>query len=33
MVFLIDEAIPKSYEDVFFHQDIYDRLNKMSKDN
>jgi replication factor C subunit 3/5 len=33
MVFLIDETIPKSYEDVFFHQDIYDRLNKMSKDN
>lgn len=33
MVFLIDEYSPTDYEDIFFHQNIYDRLKKMSKDN
>lgn len=32
MPFLIDER-PLKYEDVFFHQDIYDRLKIMSNDN
>lgn len=33
MPFLIDEYTPSNYEDVFFHQDIYDRLKHMSNDN
>lgn len=33
MPFLIDKYTPQKYEDVFFHQDIYDRLKSMSNDN
>jgi replication factor C subunit 3/5 len=33
MPFLVDEFAPHSYEDIFFHQAIYDRLNMMSLDN
>ena len=33
MPFLIDEYTPHIYEDIFFHQDIYDRLKHMSNDN
>src|SRR5579872_7209743 len=33
MPFLIDEFTPKTYEDVFFHKEIYQRLKMMSIDN
>jgi len=33
MSFLIDELSPKTYDDVFFHKDIYNRLKLMSTDN
>ena len=33
MVFLVDEFSPRDYDNIFFHQEIYDRLKKMSEDN
>jgi len=33
MPFLVDEYAPKSYEEIFFHRPIYDRLKMMSSDN
>jgi replication factor C subunit 3/5 len=33
MPFLVDEYSPNCYEDIFFHSDIYKRLNVMSVDN
>ena len=33
MPFLVDEFAPHVHEDIFFHQDIYDRLKMMSDDN
>jgi replication factor C subunit 3/5 len=33
LMFLYDEVAPHSYEEIFFHKDIYDRLKLMSKDN
>ncbi|VBB18308.1 replication factor C small subunit [Yasminevirus sp. GU-2018] len=33
MPFLIDEYAPTTYESVFFHKDIYQRLKMMSSDN
>jgi replication factor C subunit 3/5 len=33
MPFLIDEYAPHSYDEIFFHKAIYDRLEMMSADN
>ncbi|AYV77616.1 MAG: replication factor C small subunit [Dasosvirus sp.] len=32
-MFLTDEFTPINYEDIFFHQEIFDRLKRMSTDN
>lgn len=33
MPFLVDEFAPRSYDEIFFHKEIYDRLKMMSTDN
>lgn len=33
MPLLIHELLPRSYEDIFFHKEIYDKLKMMSTDN
>jgi replication factor C subunit 3/5 len=33
MPFLVDEYAPRSYEEIFFHKKIYDKLKMMSNDN